>query len=199
MIEPITQIVGTGLPMWHANIDTDQIMPKQFLKRIERSGFGPFVFYDWRRDGDSILDDPIYAGAKVLVAGDNFGCGSSREQAVWGLQNYGFDAVVAPSFAPIFRENAARCRFLTVEIPSGDCKRLADEVRNDPETTIHIDLEAQRLTAAGVDASFDLDKRTRQVFLHGIDEIEQTLLLDAAVTAHEANRPSWLPTTGGRA
>jgi 3-isopropylmalate/(R)-2-methylmalate dehydratase small subunit len=195
MIAPITRITGTAVPMMRSNIDTDQIMPKQFLKRIERSGFGEFVFAGWRADGDFVLDDPAHAGASVLIAGKNFGCGSSREQAVWGLLDHGVDAVVAPSFAPIFRQNAARSRLLTVDCPWTDCERLAALATDEPSTRVVIEIAEQRLTMGDVIVSFELDPRTLDAFLLGMDEIERTLAMDDAISSYERRRSARLPTT----
>lgn len=195
MTEPITRIVGTAVPLLRASIDTDQIMPKQFLKRIERSGFGPYIFHDWRSSGGLPIDDPAYAGACILIAGENFGCGSSREQAVWGLHDHGFAAVVAPSFAPIFRENAARSLLLTVALPARQVESIAARVATDPSTQIVIDIDRQQLRIGDEVLRFEVDPRTRDCFLLGLDQIGQTLELEAAIGSHERDRPPWLPTT----
>lgn len=195
MSTPIKQITGTGAVLLRANIDTDQIMPKQFLKRVERSGFGPFIFRDWRVDGRFVLDDPTYAGASILVTGANFGCGSSREQAVWGLLDHGITAVVASSFAPIFVQNAARSRLLTVELSPAECRHLASLITAAPTTQFVIDIDRHCLVAPDRTLSFDLDQRTREAFLLGIDEIERTLQMLAAIESHETDRPLWLPRT----
>jgi 3-isopropylmalate/(R)-2-methylmalate dehydratase small subunit len=195
VISPIETIDGTGVAMPMNNVDTDQIMPKQFLKRVERSGFGEYIFHDRRAGGDLLLDAPAHAGASVLIAGDNFGCGSSREQAVWGLVEFGFAAIVAPSFAPIFRANAARGRLLTVELTSKEVRTLTQMVTDAPSTAIHIDIAAQRLAAGGIETAFELEQRTRDAFILGIDEIERTLARSRAIARYESHRDTWLPVT----
>ena len=192
-MDPITRIVGTAVPLGRNSVDTDQIMPKQFLKRVERSGFGQFLFHDWRANGDFVLDDPRFAGASVLVAGRNFGCGSSREQAVWGLLDYGLGAVIAPSFAPIFRQNAARSRLLTVELSEEDCERCARELEKMPDTRVVIDIEKLRVAFGSRDLPFPLDQRTWDAFILGTDEIERTLVLEESLSAYERQRRPWLP------
>src|SRR5690625_1844431 len=154
MIEPVNIIEGGMVPLDRADIDTDQIMPKQFLKRMERTGFGEFMFHDWREDPSFVLNDPRYAGAKVLVSGPNFGSGSSREHAPWGLQQYGFEAVIAPSFADIFRGNCAKIGLLTIELDAATCKRLVALASDDPSTVVRIDLPAQTVESVGVSATF---------------------------------------------
>src|SRR5688500_5492610 len=154
-MKPFRQHRGLVAPLDRADVDTDQIMPKQFLKRIERTGFGEFVFFDWRQDPDFVLNNPRYAGANVLIAGPHFGSGSSREHAPWGLQQYGFDAIVAPSYADIFRNNCAKIGLLTVTLPAEVCKRLIALAEAEPATGIRIDLPAQTLAAADVEATFD--------------------------------------------
>src|SRR5207237_5679507 len=130
-MEPVTQVAGRMAPLDRADVDTDQIIPKQFLKRIERTGYGPFLFYDWRARGDFVLDRPEYAGASVLVAGANFGCGSSREHAPWALRDFGFQAIIAPSFADIFRANCYKTGLLAVALTDGQVRHLIDLVLED--------------------------------------------------------------------
>lgn len=197
MSSPVTRIAGTVVALLQADIDTDQIMPKQYLKRVERSGFGQYVFHDWRAAGGSVLDDARFSGASILVAGRNFGCGSSREQAVWGLLDHGFAAVVAPSFGPIFRQNSARSRLLAVEATPSDCERLAALATAEPSTQAVIDIERQQVTMGDVTLEFELDRRTREVFVLGTDEIERTAQLAGAISAYEERRSPWLPTTQG--
>jgi len=197
-VNPVTVIEGRMVPLDRADVDTDQIMPKQFLKRIERTGFGEFVFFDWRSDPGFVLNDPRYAGANVMVAGPNFGSGSSREHAPWGLQQYGFDAIVAPSFADIFRNNCAKIGLLAVTLPAETCKRLIAMAEAEPATGIHIDLPNQTLAAGDVDARFDFDPHTKHLLVNGLDDIGMTLQHDDAIAAFEATRPAWLPTTVAR-
>lgn len=192
-MEPVRRIAGRMAPLDRANVDTDQIMPKQFLKRIERSGFGPFIFYDWRRAGGFVLDQPEYQGAAVLVAGPNFGCGSSREHAAWGLQDAGFRAVIAPSFSDIFRSNSLKIGMLPVELPEPAVRALLELAGRTPAAEVVIDLEEQSVSAASVRGRFAIDRFARECLLNGWDEIALTLRHDAAITAFESRRPSFLP------
>jgi 3-isopropylmalate/(R)-2-methylmalate dehydratase small subunit len=171
------------------DVDTDQIMPKQFLKRVERTGFGEFLFFDWRKDPDFELNRPEAAGARILIAGRNFGCGSSREHAPWGLQDYGFEAIVAPSFGDIFHQNCLKIGLLPVELPPEQVKALAARAAADEELTV--DLEAQ--TAGGF--PFELDPFERHCLLEGLDEIGLTLAHEGEIDAYEASRPPAVSTT----
>ncbi len=192
-MEPVRTIRGGMAPLDRANVDTDQIMPKQFLKRIERSGYGPFLFYDWRQAGGFVLDDPAYRGAAVLVAGPNFGCGSSREHAAWGLQDAGFRAVIAPSFADIFRANCVKIGLLPVELAESAVQRLLTLASRAPDSTVTVDLPTQTVRADGIEASFAIDPFWKECLLNGWDEIGLTLRQDAAIAAYETRRPDWLP------
>ena len=192
---PVRVIAGRMVPLWRADVDTDQIMPKQFLKRIERTGFGEFVFHDWRSDPDFVLNDERYTGANVLVTGGNFGSGSSREHAPWGLQQYGFEAIVAPSFADIFRTNCAKIGLLTVELPPQECERLVALSSDDPHAPVRIDLPAQTVGAGGRAVHFDIDPHTKHLLVEGLDDIAMTLARDEEITAFERSRAAWLPTT----
>jgi len=194
-MEPITVIEGTALPLDRADVDTDQIIPAEHLKRIERTGFGPFLFAEWRKDPAFVLNDPRYDGASILLAGANFGCGSSREHAPWALEDAGFRAVVAPSFADIFRNNCTKIGLLPVELPAESVRALMDAVLDDPLTGLVVDLEAQVVRAPGLDESFEIDAFTRWRLLEGLDDIGLTLRHVEAITAYEARRPSWLPTS----
>ena len=189
----VTTITGRMAPLDRADVDTDQIMPKQFLKRIERTGFGEFVFHDWREDPRFVLNDERYAGANVLVTGPNFGSGSSREHAPWGLQQYGFDAVVAPSFADIFRNNCAKNGLLTVTLPHDRCRALIRLAGEDPRATIRIDLPEQIVvTALGTD-HFEIDPHTKYLLVEGLDTIALTLDRDDDIAAFERDRPAFMP------
>ena len=177
---------------------SDQIIPKQFLKRIERSGFGPFLFYDWRRnEPDFVLDRPEYEGATVLVTGPNFGCGSSREHAPWSLQDAGFRAIVASSFADIFRTNCLKIGLLPVVLPEASVRRLLELAREDPATTVTVDLQSQTVGAAGFSERFEVDAYARECLLEGWDAVALTLRHDAAIAAYEAEREDWLPAVSG--
>ena len=193
-MKPVEVVEGTVVPLDRADVDTDQIMPKQFLKRVERTGFGEFVFADWRADADFVLNDPRRAGAKVLVTGPNFGSGSSREHAPWGLQQWGFEAIVAPSFADIFKTNCAKIGLLTVTLPPATCKELVAAAEADAALICRIDLAEQTLAAGSIRATFDVDAHTKHLLLAGLDDIGLTLQHDADITAFESARPAYLPT-----
>ena len=192
-MEPVRRIVGRALPLARADVDTDQIIPSHWLKRLERTGYGPGLFEAWRKDPAFVLNDPRYRGAAILLAGANFGCGSSREHAVWALLDAGFRAVIAPGLADIFRNNALRNGLVPVEIDDGSFAQLVDAVRRDPATTIAIDIEGSTMQAPGVRAAFPLDEFSRTRLLEGLDDIAVTLRHEADVAAYEAKRPEWLP------
>ncbi len=185
-MEPFTRVTGPVAALDRANVDTDQIMPKQFLKRIERSGFGQYLFYDWRRDeADFPLVRPEVRHAPILVAGPNFGSGSSREHAPWGLQDWGYRVVVAPSFADIFRGNCAKIGLLTVVLPEDACRELMGA----SPAAATVDLEACEVTlASGRVVAFDVDRRMRGNLLNGWDDIALTLLKADAISAYERDR-----------
>lgn len=193
-MEPITVIEGTALPVDRSDVDTDQIIPSEYLKRIERTGFGPFLFSEWREDPDFIINDPRYAGASVLIAGANFGCGSSREHAPWAIEDAGFRVVIAPSFADIFRNNCTKVGVLPVELPAESVRALMDAVLDDPQTRILVDLPNRRITAPGLDESFAIDDYTGWRLVEGLDDIGLTLRQEEKITAYEATREAWLPT-----
>jgi 3-isopropylmalate/(R)-2-methylmalate dehydratase small subunit len=194
-VNPINVITGSMVPLPRANVDTDQIMPKQFLKRVERTGYGEFVFYDWRRDEPGfVIDRPEYRGAKVLVAGPNFGSGSSREHAPWGLQDWGFDAVISPVFADIFRNNCMKIGLLPVELSEKECQWLIELAESDPTAEITIDLSEQTVTyGTEFEARFEIDPFTKYRLLNGLDDIGLTLQHAADIDAFEAGRPAYKP------
>jgi 3-isopropylmalate/(R)-2-methylmalate dehydratase small subunit len=192
-MEPVRRIVGRALPLERADVDTDQIIPSHWLKRLERTGYGPGLFEAWRKDPAFVLNDPRYKDAEVLLAGANFGCGSSREHAVWALLDAGFRAVIAPRLADIFRNNALRNGLVPVEIDADSVTKLVDAVRRDPATTITIDVERRMVEAAGVRASFTIDDFSRTRLLEGLDDIAVTLRHEGDIGAFEAKRPEWLP------
>ncbi|HXM52224.1 MAG TPA: 3-isopropylmalate dehydratase small subunit [Candidatus Binatus sp.] len=192
-MEPFTLVTGILAPLDRTNVDTDQIIPKQFLKRIERSGYGPFLFYDWRRAGDFVLDRPEYRGAAVLVTGPNFGCGSSREHAAWSLLDAGFRAVIAPSFGDIFKSNSFRSGLLPVELPEPQVAELIRIATEEPGMEVTVDLASQRIAAGGFEASFAIDPFYRRCLLNGWDEVALTLRQEADIARFEASRPAWLP------
>ena len=175
------------------DVDTDQIIPKQFLKRIERTGYGEFLFYDWRQDPDFELNRPEYEGAKILLTGPNFGCGSSREHAGWALQDYGFEVVVAPSFGDIFFSNAVQIGLVPVTLPAPAVKNLMRTAADGSSLTV--DLESGSIAADGVSVPFEMDGFVRHALLNGLDGIAQTLQHEADVTAFERRFPSPVDTT----
>jgi 3-isopropylmalate/(R)-2-methylmalate dehydratase small subunit len=175
------------------DVDTDQIIPKQFLKRIERTGYGDFLFYDWRQDPDFELNRPEYEGAKILVTGPNFGCGSSREHAGWALQDYGFEVVVAPSFGDIFFSNAVQIGLVPVMLPAPTVKDLMRTAAGG--TALTVDLEAESIAADGVSVPFEMDAFVRHCLLNGLDAIARTLQHEADVTVFERRSPAPVDTT----
>lgn len=194
-MDKVTVITGHMAPMGRNDVDTDQIMPKQHLKRIERTGFGEFVFSDWRAEEDFVLNDPNYANANVLLSGVNFGSGSSREHAPWGLQQYGFDAVIAESFADIFRSNCSKIGLVCVQVSKDVMARLMELAQEDPTTQVTIDLPNQRLSAGDVDVPFDFDEHAKFMLVNGLDDIGLSLEKDEFITAFEEKRPAFMPVT----
>ena len=192
-VKPIKVIEGTALPLDRSDVDTDQIIPAQYLKRVERTGFGPFLFDDWCKDPAFVLNDARYAGANILIAGPNFGCGSSREHAPWALEDYGFRAILAPSFADIFRNNCMKVGLLPVELPAESVRALMDAVLDDPTTRIVVDLENRSVSAPGLEEVFEIDDFTQWRLLEGLDDIGLTLRNEAKISEYEATRAEWLP------
>jgi 3-isopropylmalate/(R)-2-methylmalate dehydratase small subunit len=196
-MKPVTVVTGKAVPLDRSDVDTDQIIPSDWLKRVERTGFGAGLFSEWRDDRSFVLNNPEHAGATILVSGPSFGVGSSREHAVWALQDYGFEAVVSERFGDIFRNNCTKMGLLPVQVDPETARALLDAVADDPELEITIDVA--RLTieapAAGISASFPLDDFTKERLLNGWDEIGLTLRHDDAVSGYERNRPAWMPAT----
>jgi 3-isopropylmalate/(R)-2-methylmalate dehydratase small subunit len=192
-MEPVQRVSGKALPLGYSDVDTDQIVPSDALKRIERTGFGQFLFSEWREDPDFVLNRPEHEDAVVLLAGENFGCGSSREHAPWALQDHGFGAVIASSFADIFKNNCAKIGLLTVELPQEVVERLLNTVRADPECVITVDLEERAVTTPGLEVPFEIDDFTRHRLLNGLDDIGLTLTHETDLEAFERSRPSYLP------
>jgi 3-isopropylmalate/(R)-2-methylmalate dehydratase small subunit len=196
-MQPFRLHQGKVAPLDRANVDTDQIIPKQFLKRIEKTGFGEFLFYDWRRTPDGkpnaafSLNQPRYAGASVLVTGRNFGCGSSREHAVWALANAGFRAVIAPSFADIFANNCVQNGVLTVVLGEAQVAEIARRAEQIPDYQITVDLEQKQVRdEAGFSSAFQLDDFVRHRLLEGLDDIGLTLQHEAEIAAYETHHPA---------
>lgn len=196
-MEPRRIVTGTALPLDRSDVDTDQIIPAVWLKRIERTGFGAGLFAAWRDDPSFVLNQSQYQGARVLVTGANFGTGSSREHAVWALEDYGFEAVVAPSFADIFRNNCTKVGLVPVQVGEATGAALLRAVTADPGLLVTVDVGARTLAApaVGIEVGFPLDDFTRHRLLEGLDDIDLTLVHDADITAYESQRPVWLPTT----
>ncbi len=201
-MQPFVSHTGRVAPLPRANIDTDQIIPKQFLKRIERTGFGAFLFHDWRRQGDGTLipefelNRPESQGATVLLTGANFGCGSSREHAPWALADYGFRAIIAPSFADIFYANCMQNGLLPVVLPEALVAELFRRCAEAPEYEVTVDLEARAVSdAAGFRAGFEIEEYRRDMLLRGLDEIGRTLLDEPLISAYERGRTAQIGAT----
>jgi 3-isopropylmalate/(R)-2-methylmalate dehydratase small subunit len=192
-VDPVKRVSGKALPLGYSDVDTDQIVPSDALKRIERTGFGQFLFSQWREDPDFVLNRPEHEGAVVLLAGQNFGSGSSREHAPWALQDHGFGAIIAPSFADIFKNNCAKIGLLAVELPEETVESLLEAVRKNPEAEITVDLEERTVTGPGVETTFEIDDFTRHRLLNGLDDIGLTLTHEDDLEAFERSRPSYLP------
>ncbi|GAB2753925.1 3-isopropylmalate dehydratase small subunit [Nocardioides salsibiostraticola] len=198
-MDAFTSHTGVGVPLRRSNVDTDQIIPAVYLKRVTRDGFEDGLFSAWRNDPDFVLNNPVYAAGSVLIAGPDFGTGSSREHAVWALQNYGFRAVISSRFADIFRGNSGKAGLLAAQVDEKVVQRLWDLVEENPGAEITVDLESRTVRAGeGPDAvkdSFDIDDYTRWRLLEGLDDIGITLGNEADITAYEAGRPAWKPST----
>src|SRR5437879_2353663 len=192
-MEPVRAVTGRALPLGRANVDTDQIIPSHWLKRIERTGYGLGLFEAWRKDPSFVLNDGRYRGANILIAGANFGCGSSREHAVWALQEFGFRAVIAPTMADIFKSNAIKNGLVPVELNADAVSRLLAAVQADANTTITVDVATRTVAAPGVKASFPLADFLQAQLLEGLDEIALTLRHEPDIAAFEAKRAEWLP------
>ncbi|MFG2967704.1 MULTISPECIES: 3-isopropylmalate dehydratase small subunit [unclassified Streptomyces] len=194
-MEAFTTHTGRAVPLRRSNVDTDQIIPAHWLKKVTRDGFEDGLFEAWRKDENFILNRPERQGATVLVAGPDFGTGSSREHAVWALQNYGFKTVISSRFADIFRGNSLKNGLLTVVLDQKIVEALQELSENDPEAEITVDLEAREVRAEGVTASFELDENSRWRLLNGLDDISITLQSEPDIAAYEAKRPSYKPRT----
>ena len=196
-MEPFISHTGRVLPLRRSNVDTDQIIPAEYLKRVSRAGFGDGLFAAWREDPSFVLNEPAYEGATVLVAGTDFGIGSSREHAVWALVDYGFRVVVAPRFGDIFRSNATKAGLLPVRLPEETVAALQDAAEADPTAEVVVDLEARavRHATAAIKAPLDIDHYTRWRLMEGLDDIGLTLRHADDVARFEEGRPAWLPVT----
>jgi 3-isopropylmalate/(R)-2-methylmalate dehydratase small subunit len=196
-VEPFTTHTGRAVPLRRSNVDTDQIIPASYLKRVSRAGFGEGLFAAWREDPSFVLNQPQYDGATILVAGMDFGTGSSREHAVWALTDYGFRAVIAPRFGDIFRSNSTKAGLLPVALPEAAVSALQDAIEADPATEVVVDLDNRVVLAeaAGIKAPFEIDDYTRWRLMEGLDDIGLTLRHVDDITAFEQSRPGWLPVT----
>jgi 3-isopropylmalate/(R)-2-methylmalate dehydratase small subunit len=194
-MEAVREIVGRAVPLDRSNVDTDQIIPSDWLKRVERTGFGEGLFSEWRESSDFVLNQEQYAGASVLVAGANFGIGSSREHAPWALEDYGFRAVISPRFADIFRNNCLKIGLVPVELPAEVVTRIMRAIEDDPTLEVVIDVVDRRVAvpALDLDEPFELEDFHHERLLEGLDDIGLTLRHDPEITAFESSRPSWNP------
>lgn len=194
-MDAFTTHTGTAIPLRRSNVDTDQIIPAVYLKRVTKSGFEDGLFAAWRQDPDFILNQPERAGATILIPGPEFGTGSSREHAVWALQNYGFKVVIGSRFGDIFRSNSGKAGLLIAVIDQADVERLWDITEADASTQLTVDLEARTITAGDLVVEFDIDDYTRWRLLEGLDDIGLTLRHEDKISAYESRRPSWKPAT----
>ena len=194
-MDAVREIVGRAVPLDRANVDTDQIIPSDWLKRVERTGFGAGLFSEWRESSDFVLNQEQYEGANVLVAGPNFGCGSSREHAPWALEDYGFKAVLAPSFADIFRNNCLKIGLLPVTLPVDVITRIMRAVEDDPSIEVVVDVVDRRVAVPAIDLDepFELEDFHHYRLLEGLDDIGITLRQNDEITAYESHRATWLP------
>jgi 3-isopropylmalate/(R)-2-methylmalate dehydratase small subunit len=192
-MRPVHIVTGTAVPLERSDVDTDQIIPSEWLKRVDRTGFGDALFSEWREDAGFVLNDPARAGAKILVARSNFGTGSSREHAVWALMDYGFQAVVATSFGDIFRTNCTKQGLVPVEVDPQLDRALLEAVTLDPLLEVTVDVARSTVRAAGLSGAFSLNEFDRERLLNGWDDIGLTLRHGAEIDAFEAGRPDWMP------
>jgi 3-isopropylmalate/(R)-2-methylmalate dehydratase small subunit len=200
-MKPFTSVSGRVAVLDRTDVDTDQIIPKQFLKRLERTGWGDFLFFDWRLDEEGNprpefeLNRPEYTGARVLIAGKNFGCGSSREHAPWALQDYGFDVVIAPSFGDIFRTNCGKIGLVAIELPERDVHRLMDSIHPEAGTTLTVDLERQQIVEpSGRGTAFEFDPALKHRLLNGLDDIGLALVHEGEIAAFESRHAPGIDT-----
>ena len=193
-MKKVSVITGRGVPLRRSDVDTDQIIPAEWLKRVERTGFEKGLFSTWRDDRNFVLNDERYSGASILVAGPSFGVGSSREHAVWSIQQGGFDAVIAPSFSDIFRNNCTKNGLVPVTLSEAVVARIWDAIESDPTCEITIDMHrlSVEIPSTGIAERFDMDTATQERFIQGLDDIGITMSKADAISAFESTRPSWL-------
>jgi len=194
-MDKITTVTGIGVPLKRSNVDTDQIIPAQFLKRVTKTGFDDALFYQWRQDPEFVLNTPPFDQGRVLVAGADFGTGSSREHAVWALRDYGFQAVLSPRFGDIFRGNSGKQGLLAAQVAEPEIEKIWALIDADPGIEIAVDLVARQVRIADLEVAFEIDDYTRWRLLEGLDDIGLTLRDEAQITEFEARRESWRPLT----
>ena len=194
-MDKISVVTGVAMPLKRGNVDTDQIIPAVFLKRVTKTGFDDALFYAWRQDPEFVLNDPAFAGARILIAGPDFGTGSSREHAVWALRDYGFDVVLSPRFGDIFRGNSGKQGLLTGQITEDDVEQLWAAIDAQPGIEASVDLVAKTVSVGAFSARFEIDDYTRWRLLEGLDDIGLTLRNEAQITEFEATRETWRPRT----
>jgi 3-isopropylmalate/(R)-2-methylmalate dehydratase small subunit len=193
-MKSVRVLTGKGIPLRRSDVDTDQIIPADWLKRVERTGFEAGLFSTWRDDRSFVLNDARYSGATILVAGPSFGVGSSREHAVWAIQQYGFDAVIAPSFSDIFRNNCTKNGLVPVALPLADVEKIWAEIEADPQSEIVVDMERLmvEMPSIGLSSAFPMEPQNQHRFLNGLDDIGITLTHADDISVFESKRPSWL-------
>lgn len=194
-MEKFTTLTGLAVPLKRSNVDTDQIIPASFLKRVTKTGFDDALFYHWRQNPEFVLNQPRYEGAEILVAGPDFGTGSSREHAVWALRDYGFKVVISPRFADIFRGNSGKQGLLAAQVEEADVERIWELLEAEPGAKLTVSLEDRTVSIGDFTVSFQIDDYTRWRLLEGLDDISLTLQNEQAITDFESTRPSWMPTT----
>jgi 3-isopropylmalate/(R)-2-methylmalate dehydratase small subunit len=194
-MEKFTTVTGVGVPLRRSNVDTDQIIPAVYLKRVTKTGFDDALFAAWRQDPEFVLNDEAYRGARILVAGSDFGTGSSREHAVWALRDYGFDVVLSPRFADIFRGNSGKQGLLAGQISEADAEALWNAIEASPGIQLTVDLVAKNVTVGALNVPFEIDDYTRWRLLEGLDDIGLTLRDEARITEFESQREPWRPRT----
>ena len=194
-MEKFTTLTGIAVPLKRSNVDTDQIIPANFLKRVTKTGFDDALFYHWRQDPSFVLNQPQYEGAEILVAGPDFGTGSSREHAVWALRDYGFKVVISARFADIFRGNSGKQGLLAAQVAEDEVERIWEALEADPNAKLTVSLEDRKISVGDLQVDFQIDDYTRWRLLEGLDDISLTLQNEQAITDFEATRPAWMPTT----
>ncbi len=194
-MDKFTTLTGLAVPLKRSNVDTDQIIPANFLKRVTKTGFDDALFYHWRQDPDFVLNRPQYEGAEILVAGPDFGTGSSREHAVWALRDYGFKVVISARFADIFRGNSGKQGLLAAQVDEADVERIWAALDAQPGARLTVSLEDRTVSIGDLTVGFQIDDYTRWRLLEGLDDISLTLQNEQAITDFEEKRPSWMPTT----